>query len=332
MGAVVAKVNGVPIYANKVLNLLDKPLRAKAKSLPREQFKDFAAQLIQQQVGELVNDELLYAAAVRGLTDDDQKVADQATQGWRTQQITLAGGSIEVARSKAVADGEDFDELMRQQYRRNMIDYYRHKKLFPRIQVSADDMRKYYSRHLEDEFTTQEAVHFRLLGVSVTASGTRDKAFTKLNAKLERARAGEDFATMCSKENDESMLAAKGGDLGWKARGSLPLKKVEDAVWTLKPGELTGIIDSGDTLYIAKLEEIRQGGVRAFNEQSRSDDRATVQEEIRGKLQKEQFRALSTEIEARLRADALVESNGQMIMTALDMAMQRYSSWLASAQ
>src|SRR2546423_9252866 len=127
IGTVVAEVNGAPIYANKVLALINKPLIQKPRELRTEEFRAFAAQLIRSQVEELIRDEVLYAAAERSLGDEDKRLADAMTQRWRMEQITLAGGSLQVARARAAAEGDDFDEIVHQRYRRHIIEVYHYK-------------------------------------------------------------------------------------------------------------------------------------------------------------------------------------------------------------
>jgi parvulin-like peptidyl-prolyl isomerase len=324
IGSVVARVNGQPIYANKILSLINKPLTQKARELAPEEFRNFAMGLIQNQIQELVNDEVLFAAAQRALNEDDQKLADAITQQWRLQQITLAGGSLEVAKAKSAADGDDFEELVKRQYRKYMIDVYRGKKLMPRVQVTVDDMRKYYDAHKEDEFTEHAAAHFRLLEVDVQKTGTREQALDKIRQKLERARNGEDFAVICAKENDDSLKASKSGDMGWINKGSFAQEKVEEAVWKLQPGQFTDVIDAGKAFYIAKLEEVRPGRTRPFNEQP-GGDKLSVQDQIKDKLQRQQLRELSVEFEHKLRQDAIVDTNTTMLGLCVDMAMQKYA-------
>ena len=328
VGSVVAEVNGTPIFANKVLTLINKPLMQKARELNKEQFRQFAGGLIQNQVQSLVSDEVVFAAAQRALTEEDLKIVDGMTLQWRTQQITLAGGSVQIARSKAAADEEDFDELAKRQYRRNMIELFRYRKLTPRIQVTIDDLRRYYEKHKEDEFTLHQAARFRLLEVSARKSKSPADALAKITDMHQRAATGvTDFATMCGNENDDAMLAKTKGDLGMKDKGTLPpmLEKVEAEIWKLQPGQITDVIQAGDAFYIARLEEVRAGRVRPFIEQP-NGERASVQEEIKSKLQKEQFRELSDEIDKRLRKDAIVRTDDSMLNLCLDLAMQRYTA------
>jgi parvulin-like peptidyl-prolyl isomerase len=325
IGTVVAEVNGAPIYANKVLALINKPLMQKARELRTEEFRAFAAQLIRSQVEELIRDEVLYAAAERSLSDQDKRLADAMTQQWRMQQITLAGGSVQVARSRAAAEGDDFDELVRQRYRKHIIEVYHYKKITPRIQVTVDDQRRYYDKHKDDEFTEHQAARFRVLEVSVDKTGSRELALKKAAALYQRAAAGEDFTAMCARENDNSAWAAMSGDTGWLAKGSFKYEKVEEEVWKLQPGQVTQVIETDKAYYLAKLEQVRPGRVRPFGEQP-NGKQMSVQEQITDKLRKEQFRELSDEMNQRLQKDAIVNRDPARMQLCLDMAMQRYAA------
>ena len=78
---------------------------------------------------------------------------------------------------------------------------------------------------------------------------------------LKRVRAGEDFATLAGQFSEDPGSRARGGDLGWFGRGAM-VKPFEDATFALKPGEVSGIVESQFGYHIIKLEERRptQGG------------------------------------------------------------------------
>jgi parvulin-like peptidyl-prolyl isomerase len=328
LGSVVADVNSTPIYANNVLTSLNRMLLQKAREEAPEQFREFAAKQIQDRVQELIDDEVWFAAAKRNLSEDDQKLAEQVTLKWRTELITTAGGSLEIARARAAAEGDDFDELCRQQYRKFLVDLFRQRKIQPRLQVTIDDMRRYYDLHKEDEFTEHAAVRFRLLEVNVERTGSRTAALAKMRLKYDRAIHGEDFKAMCISENDDTLLSSVGGDLGWKQKGSFPpaMEKVDTAVWALKLGQFSDIIDNGDAFYLAQVVEVRPGRVRSFNEAPEGRI-ASVQDDIRRKLENLQFRAIAAEIDQNLRKDAIYTWDPEKMELCLDMAMQRYAAW-----
>jgi len=89
---------------------------------------------------------------------------------------------------------------------------------------------------------------------------TKDER-AKAEEILRRVRAGEDFAKLADEFTEDPSGRGRGGDLGWFGRGVM-VKPFEDAVFALKPGELSGIVETQFGFHIIKLEERRpaQGG------------------------------------------------------------------------
>ena len=164
--------------------------------------------------------------------------------------------------------------------------------------------------------------------MNVAKSGNREHALARITEMYKKASAGvDDFTAMCSTENDDPSLAKTKGDIGTREPGSLPppYDKLEAEIWKLQAGQITHPIDTGAAFYLAKVEEVRPGVVRPFNEQP-NGERASVQEEIKSKLQKEQFRELNQEMDTRLRKSAYIRTDEVMMTLCVEMAMQRYAA------
>jgi hypothetical protein len=322
LGGVVAEVNGTPIYANKVLASLDPILREKAKRLDAARFRREAKDDIRKTIEELIRVELFYAAAQRTLEADDKRLADGLTIQWRVQQITRAGGSVELAKRRAREEfGADFDDLVQEQSRTELTRIYEQKKIVPRIQVTAADIRDYYDKNVDREFSEAERVKFRLIKVDIARSGDKEKAMDKATRLLKRAQAGEDFGEMAMKENDERMFAGK--DAMEMSPASFSIAKVREVLPKLQPGQVSDIIEDKGAYYIVRLDERKAGRVRPFEEQK-------VQDEIRAKLRIEQYRKLRELDFARLMKGAAIRGDEEMANIALDMAMQKYAQYAAA--
>src|SRR5688572_6346828 len=87
MGGLVMEVNGTAIYANKVIKMAEPVLAARAKELDQRQFRLFAMKEIGEQIAELRDLQLVYAAAERHLDQKDKDLADRLTMHWRQTQI-----------------------------------------------------------------------------------------------------------------------------------------------------------------------------------------------------------------------------------------------------
>jgi parvulin-like peptidyl-prolyl isomerase len=133
-----------------------------------------------------------------------------------------------------------------------------------------------------------------------------DPKQTKAKAEevLTKLRAGGDFNALASEHSVDTSNKDKGGDLGWFGRGMM-VKPFEDAAFALKPGELSGIVETQFGYHIIKLDERRMqdspngqpveqvharhiliapGGTPGARPQSpREQARNAVEEEKRGK-------------------------------------------------
>ena len=320
IGGVIADVNGQPIYADKVLEAISGPLRAKARELEVAQFRNFAEDQVNRQVAEFIRDELEFAAAERALDAREIDLAHAMTERWRKQKITEAGGSEAVAKQRAQDAGEDFNEMVRQKYREHMTQIFYQKRVIPRIQVTAQDMREFYNRNKETEFTEHGEVEFRLIKIDPRKMGGREQALEKIRELRQRVENGADFATIAGSVNHDEHLMRNQGLVGPIQRGAFRLRKVEEAVWQTQPGKMTEIIDADNVFYLAQVERKRSGKVLPFEE-------PTVQARIQATLRSQQFSKLREQVQERLRADAIIRYDQEMIKTAVEMAMQRYAQW-----
>jgi foldase protein PrsA len=138
-----------------------------------------------------------------------------------------------------------------------------------------------------------------------------DPKSTKAKAEelLARLRAGGDFNALAKEFSVDTSNKDQGGDLGWFGRGMM-VKPFEDAAFALKPGELSGVVETQFGYHIIKLEERRMqdsptgqpveqvharhiliapggavgGGRNARPQSPREQARSAVEEAKRGKL------------------------------------------------
>lgn len=318
LGGVVAEVNGNPIYANKVLRQLVPELSARASEMDEQQFRTLATQEVTKKIQGLERDELVFGAADRTLGDDDRKIAEALTMQVRSRRITEAGGSAELARHKAAADGDDFDDLILAEYRKQMTDVFYRRKVVPKIQITADDMRDYYNANLQTEFTQQPEITFRVIQVATRRYPGKSEANQRAQELLAKAKTA-DFAELARTDNDDPNLARSGGQFTVQ-RGAYRLEKVEQALWATPVGQITPIVEDTGGFYIAKVESRKEGSVMSF-------DARETQDKIRGTLWSRQFRMLTEAIEHNLRGKSMVRENPDMTQTAVEMAMQNYPLW-----
>ena len=332
VGSVLAVVNGQPIYANKVVNTLDRALAAEARKGNAAHFKQVAADLVARQISEFMSAELEFADAETSLDRKDEQVARMVTNKERNELITAAGGSEAMARQRAADEGVDFDELMQQKFRTNMVRLYYQKKVIPLIQISASDMRQYYQANLS-KFQKAAKAQFRVIKISPTASGGRKLAADKIAEIYKRVKDGEDFADLAGRFNDDPVLmkrkGAVGDDKGWMEKGAYAVEKVDEAVWGMHPDEVSPPIDGRDPIsgqnsfYLVKVDAL-EGGVTEPFESER------VQAAIHEALWHAQFTRLHDRHRQKLIDSAVKWIDPRAEEIALEMVMQKYPQWAAA--
>ena len=131
-----------------------------------------------------------------------------------------------------------------------------------------------------DRFKVAEQVQIRHILIASPDDAGRAKAAQV----LVDLQGGADFAALAKEYSADPGSAAKGGELGFFAKGAM-VPEFEEAAFALKKkGELSGLVKTKFGYHILQLEARRPAGVRSF-EEVRDDlikgARATVQQEAR---------------------------------------------------
>ena len=139
-------------------------------------------------------------------------------------------------------------------------------KVADTIQVSDAQVEAYYNAH-KDEYRTPERVHARHILLS-TANKPKDE-IPKIQAQAEaldkQMKGGADFAELAKKNSQDPGSAAKGGDLGWVSRGQM-VKTFEDAVFTLKPNEISNVVTTEYGFHIIQVLEKQPAHLQTLDE------------------------------------------------------------------
>ena len=130
----------------------------------------------------------------------------------------------------------------------------------PKLTVSEQELNAFYTGN-PDQFKEQESVRAShiLFGVAKDAPPAA-KAATKTEAEgvLKRAKAGEDFAALAKQYSKDPGSAAVGGDLNYFPKGQM-VPAFDAAAFALKPGEISGLVETEFGFHIIKLTDRRVG-------------------------------------------------------------------------
>ena len=89
----------------------------------------------------------------------------------------------------------------------------------------------------------------------------KDKA-EALKEKAKKGAKGLTFAELAKQASDDPASKARGGDIGWRARGGTNLQgEAEDKLFAAKEGEIVGPLKGNDGYIITKVEGSREGQI-----------------------------------------------------------------------
>lgn len=134
------------------------------------------------------------------------------------------------------------------------------------IQVSDGQIQAYYNAH-RDEYRTPERVHARHILLSITNKPKDEVPKIKAQAEAldKQIKAGADFAELAKKYSQDPGSAQKGGDLGWVSRGQM-VKNFEDAVFALKPNEISDVVTTEYGFHIIQVLEKQPAHLQTLDE------------------------------------------------------------------
>jgi peptidyl-prolyl cis-trans isomerase D len=127
------------------------------------------------------------------------------------------------------------------------------------IQLPEQDIKTYYEQNLQ-RLSGQEqrrASHILINAGKDAPAAEREKARAKADGLLADVRKdSKSFAQLARKNSDDPGSAANGGDLDFFAKGAM-VKAFEDAVFALKKGEISAVVESEFGFHIILLTDIK---------------------------------------------------------------------------
>ncbi len=195
-------------------------------------------------------------------------------------------------------------------------------KIAASIVVSEQDLRRAYAEQRE-RFRIPERVKVRhiLLKTADKPPADVQAARKKIEDLLKQVKSGADFAMLAKANSDDTASAAKGGDIDWITRGQT-VPEFEKAAFTLKPGEISGVITTVYGFHILEVEQKELPHVKTFDEV-----KGDLQTEVQQARASEKVQALAEQIRAALgrsaaEAEKLAEANGIKGVTVQKVGLQ----------
>jgi len=150
--------------------------------------------------------------------------------------------------------------------------------------VTPEELKSYYDSNIA-RFRTDEqrrASHILIAAPKDGKDADRKAAKDKVTKLLEDLRKHPDtFADVAKKQSQDPGSAEKGGDLGFMGRGAL-VKPFEDAMYALKDGQISDVVETDYGYHIIKLTGIKPAETQPLDA-VRAELEAELKKQLAGK-------------------------------------------------
>jgi len=246
---VVAKVNGAIItktQLNKAIkNIFDKA-KKQGKNIDRAQLLEIKKKHLE----DLIHRELLLQASKKANITITKDVVDKQLEKIKKKFPSVAAYQKKIRKLKVTEND------LRSQIKIAMaIQLFINNKIFSKVNVSEKKIHDYYKANQKyfDQPEKIRASHI-LIKVDPTAKQSKkNNALKKIEDIYQKAKNGEDFGLL-AKKYSQGPSSSKEGDLGFFSKGQM-VKPFGDAAFSLKPGEISGIVTTQFGYHIIKTIE-----------------------------------------------------------------------------
>jgi peptidyl-prolyl cis-trans isomerase D len=155
--------------------------------------------------------------------------------------------------------------------------------------VNDADLKTYYEQNIAKYAQPEQrrASHILIAVPKNAPQADKDKAKAKAEELLAQVKKNPaSFAEVAKKNSQDPGSAPNGGDLDWQTRGAF-VKPVEDAIFSLKKGEIGNVVESDFGFHIVKLTDIREAKQKTFEE---------VRPELEAQMQQQQAQRKFAEV------------------------------------
>jgi peptidyl-prolyl cis-trans isomerase C len=283
---IIARVNGVAIDRNELERAV-KSLEGQAGGpVPPAKRDEIYRQLVDQLVGlKLLSQESVAKKVAVPDADVDGQVAKIRGNFPNEQAFTAALAERQMTLEKLKG------EIRQQMQAMKVVEA----EIAPSVTVTDADVSDFYTKNPE-KFQELEAVHASHILIrtpDAADQAAKKKALAEAQSVLAEIKKGGDFATLAKQHSQDAGSAANGGDLGFVPRGqTVPV--FEQAAFALKPGQMSGIVESPYGYHIIKvvahrdartvpLQEVKPQVTEFLKQQKMQEKTAAYVEKLKAK-------------------------------------------------
>ena len=236
MPEVVATVNGHSVTREEVKKLMDQSRELDPKGFDAMSLEERKMELTHT-IDSLILREIIYEEAVRRKIVVTDKEVDQFIEVMKRQF------PLEKEFQKALADSRITIPLLKEETRKNLMGVKLEEWAVDNVKIEDNEISAYYEKNKKD-----------LDKATVKVSHILVKTEEEAKEVIREFKEKKEFGSLAKRYSLDTFTKDKGGDLGWYSRGEL-LKEVEEAAFSLSPGQISGPVKSEYGYHVIRLEE-----------------------------------------------------------------------------
>jgi len=279
---IVAVVGDQIILLSEVQSQIEAQMRA--RKLDYNSSPQVLASLQNEIIQAMVNDQLLLVKAERDSVIPDPKDVDTTV---KNMMLNIRKQFPDDDTYKKALDENGFSEvklryMFNKMAKKNVIQQMMIEKIKQGVSLPPQELETWYAAHKDSLDKVPE--QFKLSHIMIEPKISEEKkkaAREKIEGILQRIKAGEDFAELAKKYSEDTATAPGGGDIGVYFKKNEFDERFTVPAFSLKKGEVSGVVETGLGLHLIKVEDIRGNEIRARHiviilKPDADDEKATV--------------------------------------------------------
>jgi len=310
-GQIVARVDGQIVLASDVLWQVNQLIKANQDRIPTEKVEEARQALLRQQVMGLLDTKMLYANFRRQVPAENlPNIEENLEKPFEEQEVPRLIKMLNLnSRSELDAllreSGTSISDVRRQFIERTIAGEWLRQMVPKPKEVTHEAMLNYYSEHKQDfEYTSQAKweevmISFARVDDDRTAAwqaitGIGNEVWQRVSKQP--SLRGPVFAEI-AKQKSHGFTAPTGGGHDWTTQGALRSEAINQALFSLKVGQLSRVIESDRGFHIVRVLDRKEAGCTPFTK---------AQVTIRQELGKDQRKGLAEVELTKLRKNSRV--------------------------
>jgi parvulin-like peptidyl-prolyl isomerase len=296
-----AYINGKPIFDEEVWQQMPQAAMRDLGSMPDPQRTERMAEIYNQTLDNIIDQEVAYQDAVNKLKDGNPKALKELKK-ISDREFEKRMKSIRDSGKVSEAELKDAEFLLKRSQERSLIsgEYMRSRiDSWTRLQASHLAVKDYYDKHL-NEFQRQDQVQWQDVFIAVGNKFPNVEAARRYAEDLVvQCRTSEDFNRLIQFDEGDSKFR-NGAGLG-SVKGQIKPAELEETLFRLREGEIGPVVALSTGVHIIRVTKREFAGVMPLDEKTQK----LIENKIKNQVAEHEYKRIIRELRTR----AVIEVN-----------------------